>query len=91
MSNWVVPDYFVVSREGIYVVECKSPLAFCKVPAGANPQFTRDAAGWPRLGQSRTLDFRRFHTRALREQRAGEFAFIPGTHGRMGSEDRQTL
>lgn len=89
MRNWVVPDCFVVSRQGTYVVECKSPLIFRKVPAGANPQFIRDAAGWRWLGQSRTLDFRRFHTRALGEHRAGECAFLPGTDGKMGSEDRQ--
>ena len=46
-ANWVAPDYLVVSREGIYLVECKPPSTLRRDAASANPRFVwDDAAGW---------------------------------------------
>ena len=46
-ANWVVPDFLVVSLEGIYLVECKPPSTLRRDAASANPRFVwDDAAGW---------------------------------------------
>ena len=45
-GNWVTPDYLVVSREGMYLVECKPLSVLRRDLTEPNPKFFWDGSNW---------------------------------------------